>query len=78
VGYFQCRLFCKSVMCFVAMLCMMCILMVLVHLIISYTMTLIYFVVLYITQSSMFSGASAFNRDISAWDTSNAAYFVSQ
>jgi surface protein len=31
-----------------------------------------------ITQSQMFRGASAFNGDISAWDTSSVTYFVSQ
>jgi surface protein len=78
VGYFQCHSFGKTMMCFVAMFCMMCVLMVLVHLIISYYMTLIYFVVLYITQSSMFRGASAFNGNITAWDTSSVTSFVSQ
>jgi ABC-type bacteriocin/lantibiotic exporter with double-glycine peptidase domain len=77
VGYFQCHLFCKSMMCFVAMLCVMCVLMVLVHLIISYSMTLTYFVASYITQSSMFNGASAFNQNLCNWEVKSGAYVYS-
>jgi surface protein len=78
MGYFKCHFICKSMMCFVAMLCMMCTLTVLVHLIISYSMTLICFFASYVTQSYMFKSASAFNRDISSWDTSSVTDFVSQ
>jgi surface protein len=78
MGYFKCHNFRKSMMCFVAMLCVMCVLMVLKHVICGYFMTLIYFVASFITKNQMFSGASAFNGDISAWDTSSATSFVSQ
>jgi surface protein len=40
--------------------------------------SLIHFVVLYITQGGMFAYASAFNGDISDWDTSSVTDFVSQ
>jgi surface protein len=40
-------------------------------------MTLIYFVALYITQYAMFYEASAFDQDISEWDTSSGTDFVS-
>jgi surface protein len=78
VGYFQWRKFCKSMSLFIDMLCMMCILKGLVHLICCYSMILIYFVASYITQDGMFSQASSFNRDISGWDTSKVTDFVSQ
>jgi surface protein len=48
------------------------------NLMISHTMTLICFFASYVIQSGMFRGASAFNSDISAWDTSSATDFVSQ
>jgi surface protein len=61
------------------MLCMMCILKGLVHLICCYFVTLIcYFAASYITQAGMFLQASYFNGDISKWDTSSATSFVSQ
>jgi surface protein len=49
-----------------------------IELMISHTMTLIYFFTSYIKQSGMFHGALDFNGDISAWDTSSATDFVRQ
>jgi surface protein len=60
------------------MLCMMCTLKGLVHLIYRYSVTLIYFVALLITQSYMFRSANSFNGDLSAWDTSSVTDVVSQ
>jgi surface protein len=78
MGYFQCHFICKSMTLFIDMLCMMCILKGLVHLICYYSMTLTYFVASYITQNDMFTEASSFNGDISGWDTSKVTGFVSQ
>jgi surface protein len=49
-----------------------------IHLICCYSMILIYFVASYITQENMFNEASAFNQDLSNWDTSKVTNFVSQ
>jgi surface protein len=78
VGYFQCHYIGKTMISFVTMFCLMCVLTVLVHSIISYSIILIYFVISYIIQSGMFRGASAFNGNITAWDTSSVTSFVSQ
>jgi surface protein len=62
----------------IGMLCMMCTLNGLVHLITRYSMILIYLVLSLNTQTRMFQYAHAFNQDISKWDTSSATDFVSE